>query len=434
MTGMFGTDGIRGHFGRSPFDHKGLARLANAFTLFLQEKKIKKPVTIARDTRISGLNIQDVLVDTLTGGGIDVICLDVAPTPALVFAIFQYSCSAGFMISASHNPWHDNGLKLFNQNGSKITQAEEASIEAFCGQTAHKSTKKGRQHTHNITDAYINFLLSPTGPNFLKDIHIVLDCAHGAYSAIAPSVFRQAGATVTDLYNTPDGYNINDHCGTTYPHALQKSVQDNRGDFGVAFDGDGDRLLVCLRDGTLLDGDQLLTFLALDYHEKNMLKPPIVVSTTMANQAMEETLERHHIQLIRTPVGDRFVSQMMQKEKSLLGGEASGHLILGRHTPTGDGLLSALHALEILKKQDTPKQAFTPYPHHIENIPLKKVRKSILSNIEATQQALHTTLKQGERLLLRLSGTEPLLRIMIEAPSEDQITQIRAQALAQLTT
>ena len=260
----------------------------------------------------------------------------------------------------------------------------------------------------------------------------MVDAAHGAFSTVAKLVLQKAGAEVIALYNAPNGRNINHHCGTTHPQTLRKTTLEHKADFGIAFDGDGDRVLICLKDGTLLDGDQILTFLALDAQANQRLTPPVVVSTTMANQAMEDLLLQHKIQLVRTPVGDRFVTEAMEGTGALFGGEASGHLILKQHSATGDGLLSALHVLNILKKQVTPKRAFTPYPHHIENIPLQKVRKNILDDIDAIQTNLRATLAKGELLLLRLSGTEPLLRLMIEAPSDDKITQLRTQALAKL--
>ena len=434
MANLFGTDGIRGRFGEPPLDPTSLSSLGHAAALFLRAQGAAGPIVIARDTRASGPEIQDLLTTIFRASGFDVIDLGITPTPALVLGTTRYKGCLGIMISASHNPWHDNGLKFFDARGVKLSQDQITHIESFLGQSCPKAPSPGTLRAENIHDVYANFVLSTLGAAPLDGLHIALDTAHGAFSEVAEVVLRKAGTRVTVLYNAPNGQNINDQCGTTYPQTLKEATVKHNADFGIAFDGDGDRVLISLKNGTLLNGDQILAFLALDAHAKEQLTPPVVVSTTMANQAMEDLLTQKGIRLIRTPVGDRFVAKIMDESGALLGGEASGHLILKRHSTTGDGLLSALHVLGILKKQTAPTRAFTPYPHHIENIPLEDVCKNILDNIDAAQNNLSTALAKGERLLLRLSGTEPLLRLMIEAPSQDKITQLRSQALAKLVS
>ncbi len=423
---------MRGRFGTPPMDAKTLTYLCKAVSIFFQQKnqKKEKPLfLVARDTRESGKDIESIITSTFEPFKFDIRFLGVFPTPGLVHEICNQSAMGGVMVSASHNPAHDNGIKLFKTKGEKLSSADEQSIlkifhnvssQHIAPPSQKMEKKKGSdtsyaQHLHHIFKDLC-----------LQGLHIVADCAHGAMCEIAPRIFKGFGARVTAIGTCPDGHNINDGCGSTYPSLLQRKTKELQADFGVAFDGDGDRLLFCKGDGTLLDGDQLLVFLAL---ASPKLTPPIVVSTIMANAAMEEKLLAHKIKLKRTPVGDKAVAQAMQETGALLGGEASGHLIIKPHSTTGDGLFAALTVLRTLRNKNAPQlPCFKPYPQHIENISIKDIRNEKEIFTDHTQKKLQACIKKG-RLFIRSSGTEPVLRLTIEAPSKKMVEQALQRAL-----
>ncbi len=432
-SSIFGTDGVRGRFGSVPLTPDVLTKLAKAIASFLYtQDKSPPPILIARDTRISGPDIEQDMTTTFNACGVNTVSLGVVPTPALVYAIHAGKASLGMMISASHNPWHDNGIKLFDAKGRKLTPTQEAALETFMTSKAVINKPAGTHGHQDIVPSYKAFIKQTVDPLSLRGYRLVVDTAHGAFTHIAPTVFKDLGADVITLGHDPNGKNINDDCGTTHPCTLQEAVKKHHASFGVAFDGDGDRVLLCHGDGILLDGDQILALLALNHQAQGRLDPPIVVSTVMANQAMEDCLTAKGITFLRTPVGDRFIAETMAKTGSLLGGEASGHMILGQHSFTGDGLLAALHTLKVLIDPKSPRMAFTPYPHHLENLPMAQMDPKILANLDAIQQVMTETLRQGERFLLRKSGTEPLVRVMIEAPSQEKISAIKARAMEHL--
>ena len=432
-SSIFGTDGIRGRFGSFPLTPDVLTTLARAIASFLYaQNKNPLPILIARDTRISGPDIEQHMITTFNTCGINTVSLGVVPTPALVYAMHTGEACLGMMISASHNPWHDNGIKLFDATGRKLTPTQEAALETFMTSEAVTHKPAGTHGHQDVIPSYKAFIKQTVNPLSLTGQRLVIDTAHGAFTHIAPAVFKDLGADVITIGHDPNGKNINDDCGTTHPCTLQESVKKHHASFGVAFDGDGDRVLLCHDDGTLLDGDQILALLALTHQAQGRLDPPIVVSTVMANQAMEDCLTENGITLLRTPVGDRFIAETMAKTGSLLGGEASGHMILGQHSFTGDGLLAALHTLKVLMDPESPRMAFTPYPHHLENLPMAQMDPKILANLDAIQQAMTKTLRKGERFLLRKSGTEPLVRVMIEAPSQEKISAIKTRAMEHL--
>ncbi|MEH0002806.1 MAG: hypothetical protein V6Z78_04480 [Holosporaceae bacterium] len=427
---QFGTDGLRGRFGVPPFDDETLKSFADALASFFAQKAApnRKKMLIARDTRASGPLIENILTKAFKAHDLPFGLLSILPTPALVHDIVVQNALGGVMISASHNPAHDNGIKIFKEGGAKLALADEQRILDLYTTAPHLAeTASVMAQSFFEESGYEAHLRSLFAGLNLKNLHLVVDCAHGAMYQIAPRLLKSFGAKVTPLATSADGHNINQACGSTHPKALQDATKSVGADFGIAFDGDGDRVLFCKKDGTLLNGDQLLTFLAL---AESKLTPPCVVSTIMANQAMEETLAQHHITLVRTNVGDKAVAGAMEEKGALLGGEASGHLILKRYSQTGDGLLAALAVLRAWQQNKAPPlPCFVPYPQHIENIPLQHVRQEALTPSQMLQEQLQQCIKKG-RLFLRRSGTEPVLRLTIEAPSEKTVKSALLKALS----
>ena len=427
---QFGTDGLRGRFGVPPFDDKTLESFSYALAAFFAQKATpnKKKVLIARDTRASGLLIENILTKAFKAHDLPFGLLNVLPTPALVHDLVAQNALGGVMISASHNPAHDNGIKIFKEGGVKLSLKDEKEIlDAYTLTPPPANTTSLIKKSFFEDSAYEERLRSLFTNLNLNGLHLVVDCAHGAMYKIAPRLLKFFGAKVTLLAAAPNGHNINQDCGSTHPKTLQETTNSVGADYGIAFDGDGDRVLFCKKDGTLLNGDQLLTFLAL---AESKLTPPCVVSTIMANQAMEETLAQHHITLMRTNVGDKAVASAMTEKGALLGGEASGHLILKRYSQTGDGLLAALAVLRARQQNKVPPlPCFVPYPQHIENIPLQNVRQEALTTSHILQEQLQQCIKKG-RLFLRRSGTEPVLRLTIEAPSEKIVKSALSKALS----
>lgn len=438
----FGTDGVRGKVGEAPITPDFVMRLGYAAgkVLAARERLPKGDhlaVLIGKDTRISGYMLESALQAGLSAAGVDVLLLGPMPTPGVAYLTRALRAQAGIVISASHNPFEDNGIKFFSAAGSKLPDETELAIEAELERPMHTMSSAQLGKARRINDAagrYIEFCKS-TFPNELdlRGMKIVLDCAHGATYHVGPPVFHELGAEVVALGNQPDGLNINQDCGSTKPKALQAAVLEHRADVGIALDGDGDRLLMADAGGKLYDGDQLLYAIAKFRHAKGLLRGG-VVGTLMTNLAMEHALAKLDIPFARAKVGDRYVVEMLLEKGWQLGGENSGHLLcLDKHT-TGDGIISALQVLHALKESGKSLAAYTEelvlYPQILVNVRVAKGFDFRASGaIQAAVAEAERALDGEGRVLLRPSGTEPLLRVMVEGKSEGKVRQW-ADALA----
>lgn len=425
----FGTDGIRGKVGEHPITPDFVMRLGYAAgrVLATADSKTKRPaVLIGKDTRISGYMFEAALEAGLSAAGVDVLLVGPMPTPAVAYLTRALRAQAGIVISASHNPYYDNGIKFFSAEGAKLPDAIEHAIEAELDKPMQvmESAKLGK--ARRIDDAagrYIEFCKS-TFPSHL-DLHglkIVLDCAHGATYHVAPPVFHELGAEVIAIGNKPDGLNINEQVGSTHPQALQKAVVEHQADLGIAFDGDGDRVMMVDAGGNLLDGDQLLYIIALSLYAKGKLKGG-VAGTLMTNLALEHALAKHQIPFARANVGDRYVLELLNEKNWKLGGENSGHILtLDKHT-SGDAIIAALQVLHALKQSGKTltqmRAELVLYPQVLINVTYQpKANQAKLDlNMPQLQNAVKSAeaeLKGTGRVLLRASGTEPKIRVMVE--------------------
>ena len=423
----FGTDGIRGtvnkgHINGERFFKFGLA----AGTYFKNQKKNKQTAIIAKDTRLSGYTLEPALVSGLTSAGMHVYTLGPLPTNGLAMLTKKMKANMGIMITASHNPYYDNGLKLFAPSGLKLSDKIEKKIEKIIdSQTStHLSQSYFLGRVKRLEDAnekYIKILKSNFKKSFsLKGMKIVLDCANGAGYKAGPKLLSSLGAKVISIGIKPNGLNINDKCGSTYPNNISKEVKKHKANIGIALDGDADRIILCDEKGKIIDGDQIIAMLAKRWKAKKLLKGG-VVGSLMSNYGLENFFKSEKIKFIRANVGDRYVKEMMKTYKYNLGGEQSGHIILGKFATTGDGLLVALEILYSLRKGIKASKLFNVFesiPQVLENITVKD--KNIISNSK-TKQAIKKAEKliqsQG-RLLVRKSGTEPKIRIMGESKNK----------------
>ena len=443
----FGTDGIRGRVGDAPITPDFMMRLGYAAGRVLTslESNLAKgahpAVLIGKDTRISGYMLEAALEAGLSAAGVDILLTGPMPTPAVAYLTRALRAQAGIVISASHNPFYDNGIKFFSSLGTKLPDNIEHAIEAELEKPMQvmESSKLGK--ARRIGDAagrYVEFCKS-TFPNNLdlRGLKIVLDCAHGATYHVAPPVFHELGAEVITIGNKPDGLNINEQVGSTHPEALRKAVLEHQADLGIAFDGDGDRVMMVDSNGQLLDGDQLLYIITLARHNNATLQGG-VVGTLMTNLALEHKFTALNIPFVRAQVGDRYVLEQINQNGWQLGGENSGHiLVLDKHS-SGDGIIAALQVLQALveSKKTLAQMAadLTLYPQVLINV--KTAQKIDLANhtqIQASVYAAEKELAGRGRILLRASGTEPLIRVMVEGENQLQV-QTLAQNIADVVT
>ena len=440
----FGTDGIRGRVGDAPITPDFALRLGFAAGRALGHGNAgtngdsRPAVLIGKDTRISGYMLESALEAGLAASGCDVLLVGPMPTPGVAYLTRGLRLSAGIMISASHNPFDDNGIKFFSGEGTKLDDAVELSIEAELEKPLQSLRSIALGKARRLEDAqgrYIEFCKStfPTKLT-LRGMRLVLDCAHGAAYDIGPDVFRELGAEVIAIGNQPNGININDKCGATYPATMRAAVLEHKADMGLALDGDADRLMMCDADGTLFDGDQLLYAMVKDRHEKGWLRGG-VVGTLMTNLALEQRFAEMNVPFERARVGDRYVLEMLREKNWECGGENSGHLLcLDKHS-TGDGIISALQVLAGLRRTGIKRLGeftaeLTLFPQVLVNVRFEKKfdfasNAEINSAVTAAEQQLHG---QG-RVLLRASGTEPLIRVMVEG-REKQLVQTLANRIA----
>ena len=420
----FGTDGIRGrvnskHINGDMFFKFGLA----AGKYFTNLKKNKQTAIIAKDTRLSGYTLEPALVSGLTSAGMHVFTMGPMPTNALAMLTKSMNANLGIMITASHNQFYDNGLKLFGPDGLKLSNKIENKIEKLIDEDIKKhltaNTLLGRvKRLESGTDNYIRIIKKRINKKVnLKNLKIVIDCANGASYKAAPQLFRSLKAKIILIGDKPNGFNINKNCGSTYPQILQKKVKQYKADLGISFDGDADRIIMCDEKGTIIDGDQIIAAIAMQWKKKKILKGG-VVGTLMSNYGLEKFFKQKNIKFIRANVGDKYVKELMQKYKFNLGGEQSGHIILGKYATTGDGLLVALEAVKALNgkmKASTFFNVFKKTPQILENVKCKK--ENILNDpkIKKLIRLSKEKIKGQGRILVRKSGTEPLIRVMGES-------------------
>ena len=441
----FGTDGIRGRVGEAPITPDFMMRLGYAAGRVLTgidshlAKGAHPAVLIGKDTRISGYMLESALQAGLSSAGVDVLLTGPMPTPGVAYLTRALRAQAGIVISASHNPFEDNGIKFFSAEGTKLPDAIEHAIEAEleAPMQVMESAKLGK--ARRIDDAggrYVEFCKS-TFPSTLdlRGLKIVLDCAHGATYHVAPPVFHELGAEIIAIGNQPDGLNINHECGSTHPQALCKAVVEHKADLGIAFDGDGDRVMMVDADGKLLDGDQLLYIIAKHRQQRGKLGGG-VVGTLMTNLALEHALAKADIDFMRAKVGDRYVLELLNEQGWQLGGENSGHILcLDKHS-SGDGIIAALQVLHALRASNKTLAQLgagvTLYPQVLINVTVKQ-QFDLGKNaaLQAAVKSAETELDGSGRVLLRASGTEPKIRVMVEGSSHKQVQSL-AEKIAEV--
>jgi phosphoglucosamine mutase len=434
----FGTDGIRGLVGQWPISADFMLRLGRAVgAVLVREGKSRPQVLIGKDTRISGYMFESALEAGLVAAGADVGLLGPMPTPAVAFLTRSMRAQAGIVISASHNPHHDNGIKFFSAQGEKLSDAVELAIEQEVDGEFVTVPSEQLGKAVRVDDAvarYVEFCKATVAEDFsLAGLKLVLDCAHGATYLVAPKVFAELGAEVITIGDRPDGFNINHEVGSTHPQALQQAVLAHAADMGIAFDGDGDRLVLVDRHGVLADGDDILYVLAHSLHAQGLLKGP-VVGTLMSNYALEQALAEIGVPLIRANVGDRYVMQQLREHEGMLGGETSGHIMCLDRATTGDGIIAALAVLEALARsgQDlaAARQGLKKYPQVMLNVRAAGARESLASDeVRRALAEVEQILRGRGRVVLRASGTEPLVRVTIEGADAVEV-QLLAERLA----
>jgi len=428
----FGTDGIRGLTNQAPMTADIAMKVGQAAGAHFLRGDHRHRVVIGKDTRLSGYMMESALVAGFTSVGMDVIMVGPMPTPGVAMLAQSMRADLGVMISASHNPYVDNGIKLFGPDGYKLSDADEAAIERLLQDPPVLVSAEHIGRARRVEDAqgrYINDAKS-TFPSSLRldDLKIVIDCANGAGYQVAPSALWELGAEVITLGVTPNGTNINDNCGSTYPQELCRHVVEEGADIGLALDGDADRLIVVDEKGTVVDGDQLMALIASDWKRRDKLEGDAIVATVMSNLGLEKFLEGEGIRLERSKVGDRYVLELMRAKGCNVGGEQSGHLILTDYATTGDGLIAGLQILAALVTSGKPASEllhlFEPYPQLLKNIRYDGGDPLAADTVQAAIAEGEARLEGSGRVLIRKSGTEPLIRVMAEGGDEGLIEVI----------
>jgi phosphoglucosamine mutase len=433
---LFGTDGVRGRANEYPITPELVLRLGKAIGVYLSRHFPQPRVLIGKDTRRSCYMLEQALGAGICSVGADAYFLGPIPTPGIAYLTRGLRACAGIVISASHNPYDDNGIKIFSANGYKLPDSVEDELEEILRSTelddfSVKGAKIGR--ARRIDDAigqYAVFLKEQFPKHLtLEGLRIIIDCANGAGYRVAPKVFEELGAEVVLLGVSPNGVNINDGCGALHPESMVDAVLKYRADFGLALDGDADRLVVVDDHGSLMDGDEILAICGLALNEKGALRNRAVVSTVMSNGGLQVAFERAGIELVRAKVGDRYVVEEMLKRDLVLGGEASGHLIFRNSSTTGDGILAALHLIEVMIGSEKPlselRKCMEHFPQVLKSIPVgSRVPLDQLPKTSSLIRRVEEKLGAGGRVLFRYSGTEKKARVMVEGPDYDQIKQM----------
>lgn len=426
MSKWFGTDGVRG-IANQELTPELAFKLGRVGAYVLSSRSRGSRFVIGKDTRISGDMLECALISGILSMGVDVLRLGVISTPGVAYLTKQLRADAGVMISASHNPVEDNGIKFFGGDGFKLLDDIEEEMERLLDQDIDELPRPigpsvGRLYDEPAVAAYMKFLIGTVNHRF-DNLHIVLDCANGAASDIAPAVFERLGAKVTVVNASPDGVNINVGCGSTHPHVVQRTVLAKEADLGLAFDGDADRLIAVDSTGEVIDGDFIMAICAKAFQQKGALRDNAVVATVMSNLGFVKAMEQLGITVERTSVGDRYVMEQMRKGSAILGGEQSGHIIFLNHTTTGDGILTALQLVNIIvesgKSLSDLRQVMVRYPQILENVRVRDKRAwRDNAKIQAALSEGEALLGDSGRVLVRESGTEPIVRVMVEGPDE----------------
>ncbi len=436
MRQLFGTDGVRGVANTYPMTTEIAMQIGRAIAFIVKTKAKGHHIVIGKDTRLSGYMIENALAAGVCSMGVDVQLLGPLPTPGIAFITTSMRADAGVVISASHNPFQDNGIKIFSKDGFKLPDEVELNIEDLIfsqKMAALRPVADEVGRATRIDDAkgrYIVFLKNTFPAKYtLDDFHIVLDCAHGATYKVAPFVFSELGAKVTCIGVNPDGKNINRDCGALHPEVMAEKVKQLGADIGLALDGDGDRLIVCDENGEIVDGDHIMAICAADLLSRRKLKKKTLVATVMSNIGLEKAMTKMGGKLVRTQVGDRYVVETMRAKGYNFGGEQSGHLVFLDHNTTGDGILAGLQLLSIMIKKKKPlsklADIMTSYPQVLENVRMSsKIAPGDIQGFpEALQEAEKQLGKRG-RILVRPSGTEPVIRVMVEGEDDKEISTI----------
>ena len=440
MSNFFGTDGIRGEVGKSPITADVLLKVGWAVGSVLKEQNENASVIIGKDTRVSGYLFESALEAGFLSAGVNVGMLGPMPSPAIAYLTQAFGATAGVVISASHNPFQDNGVKFFSSKGVKLSDDTQKAIEKKISMpmTSVDSASIGKAKRYEqAVGRYIEFCKSTFDKSCdLSNLNIIIDCANGATYHIAEDVFTELGASVSMINNSPDGYNINLDCGATDTKHLQKVVLENNADLGIAFDGDGDRLIMVDHKGHQVDGDELVFIIANAWKESGDLKSKTVVGTKMTNLGIQSAFADAGISFIEADVGDRHVMNQLIKHKAVLGGEGSGHIICLNKSTSGDGIIAALQVLEVMSKTgknlNDLKSRFTKYPQVLINIKTKaKVNLQGESKLTQAVNSIESKLSNTGRILIRESGTEALIRVMVESANY-KLAKDSAEELAEI--
>ncbi|VAW33562.1 Phosphoglucosamine mutase [hydrothermal vent metagenome] len=442
MRRLFGTDGVRGTANIYPMTSEISMQIGRAIAFLVRDQRHGHRIVIGKDTRISGYMIENALASGICSMGVDVLLVGPLPTPGIAFITHSMRADAGVVISASHNPFQDNGIKIFSRSGFKLPDDKEADIEdlifsqkmAALRPVADEIGKASR--LDDARGRYIVFLKNTFPSKYtLDDFHIVLDCAHGATYGVAPHVFSELGARVTAIGVHPDGKNINDQCGALHPERVAEKVKKLGADIGIALDGDGDRLIVVDESGRVVDGDHIMAICAAELMAVRKLKKKTLVATVMSNMGLEAAMQGIGVNLVRTPVGDRYVVEEMRNRGYSFGGEQSGHLIFLEHSTTGDGILAALQLMAIMKKRSKPlselAKIMEAFPQTLTNVrTAKRLDLALVPGLQPAIKKMEKHLGNNGRVLIRLSGTEPVVRVMLEGRDQNLINEMSQELCA----
>ncbi len=438
MKKLFGTDGIRGIANIEPMTVRTAMRVGQALARLCKKKngETRVKIVIGKDTRLSGYMLETAIASGICSMGADVLLVGPLPTPGIAFITSSMRADAGVVISASHNPYYDNGIKIFSADGYKLPDEEEAWLEWAIEQSDDgmmTPTKDEVGKAFRIDDAIGRYVvyLKGTFPRAydLDGMKIALDCANGAAYRVAPAVFEELGAKVYPVGVEPDGMNINQDCGSLFPENIRETVLTTGADIGISFDGDADRVVFVDHNGNILDGDKTLALCALHLKEKGQLRKDTVVATIMSNYALDKVMKGHGITVVRSSVGDRYVMESMLKGGYNLGGEQSGHIIFLDYNTTGDGIITALQVLSVMMETGKPlselAKVLEPFPQVLRNIPItQRIDLEATPDIKKRLDEARRSLADKGRIVLRYSGTEPILRLMIEGESEKEIRNL----------
>lgn len=445
MRKLFGTDGVRGVANVEPMTAETALRLGRAAAYIFRRGHKRHRIVIGKDTRISGYMLESALVAGICSMGVDVLLVGPMPTPAIAFITRSLRADAGVVISASHNPYEDNGIKFFSSDGFKLPDKVEAEMEQLLtngeiDEIRPTATEIGK--AYRIDDAegrYIEFLKNsfPRGMD-LEGIKIVLDCANGAAYKVTPKVLTELGAEVFVFHNRPNGENINLDCGSLHPEVVQKAVLEHKANLGISLDGDADRAILVDEQGKIIDGDHIMAICALDFARRGKLEKNTLVTTVMSNLGLDIALKKSGIKVVKTGVGDRYVMEEMRKEGYILGGEQSGHIIFLNNSTSGDGSLTSLQTLAIMAKTRQPLSQLADCMHTLPQILLNKNVKekkdlSRIPHVQETIRKVETRLGENGRVLVRYSGTQAMVRIMVEGEDKQQIKQFAEEIVTAIT-